>query len=76
MSPPSIADLRAQGSTTTLEIARLALGISRATIYRYAEAGTIPTIKVGTRIRVPVEQLIALIESPRAQALRDEADAS
>jgi excisionase family DNA binding protein len=73
-APPSIEDLRAQGATTTLEMAGLALNLSRATTYRYANNGTIPTVKVGSRIRVPVEQLIDLIESPRGQSLSEAAD--
>jgi len=45
------------------EIAK-ALGISRITAYRHAEAGTIPSVRVGARRLVPASYL---------QSLEDEA---
>lgn len=58
----SIAELRAQGATTTVEVARSALGLSKAAAYRAVKSGAIPTIRIGKAIRVPVDQLIAMIE--------------
>lgn len=43
--------------TIAVETAALALGISRASAYRAARAGEIPTLRFGRKVRVPTEKL-------------------
>jgi excisionase family DNA binding protein len=38
-----------------------ALGISRTTAYKFAKDGTLPTIKLGSRILVPIAALNRLM---------------
>jgi excisionase family DNA binding protein len=40
-----------------------ALGISRTTAYKFAKDGTLPTIKLGSRILVPIAALNKLLEA-------------
>jgi excisionase family DNA binding protein len=42
------------------------LGISRATVYRRIADGTIPSLKLGRRVVVPVEALERLLVGPPA----------
>lgn len=59
---PTLNDLRREGATTTVVRAGQALGLSRATAYRMANDGTIPTLRIGRSLRVPVDALIRLID--------------
>ncbi len=45
------------------EAARL-LGLSRSTTYTAVKNGDIPSVRVGGRILVPMNRLLALIEGP------------
>jgi len=63
MEPPlTLAALRQDGATTTIERAGQYLGISKAAAYRWAKRGDIPTVRLGRTIRVPVEPLIRLVD--------------
>lgn len=55
---PTLDDLRREGATTSVVRAGEALGLSRATAYRMAHNGTIPTLQIGRSLRVPVDALI------------------
>lgn len=63
MTLPGLSDLR---STTTVSIAQAAavLGASRATGYRAAAEGSIPTIRVGRTLRVPTALLLEMVGIP------------
>lgn len=62
MEPLTLAELRGDGATTSIERAARVLGISKASAYRRAKRGEIPTVRIGRTVRVPVESLIRLIE--------------
>lgn len=47
--------------TLTIEEAGTALGLSRATAYKLAHDGTLPTIRLGRQLKVPVVQLQKLL---------------
>ena len=67
MESLTLDEIRADGATTTVERAGMALGISRPTAYKMVAAGTLPTIRVGTRaLRVPTAQLIEMITGAKA----------
>jgi excisionase family DNA binding protein len=61
-------------ATVTVEEAAQLLGIGRATAYRAARHGSLPTIRIGRRLLVPKEALQELLRnSPRklgAQGVR------
>jgi hypothetical protein len=59
----SVDQVRALGATTTLATAASVLGISKSLAYRLAAINTFPTpvIRLGTRIRVPVDALVRLL---------------
>ncbi len=59
----NVDQVRALGTTTTLATAGSVLGISRSLAYRLAATNTFPTpvIRLGTRIRVPVDALVRLL---------------
>jgi excisionase family DNA binding protein len=40
------------------------LGIDRSTVYRMAEGGRLPAMKIGRQWRFPAEQIAALLEAP------------
>jgi excisionase family DNA binding protein len=40
-----------------------ALGVSRTTIYKLAKDGSLPTIKLGSRVLVPIAALNKLLEA-------------
>lgn len=48
----------------TVEVAGAFLGMSRRAAYRAAAAGTLPTIRVGGRLRVPTARLYELVGLP------------
>lgn len=52
--------------TITVEEAGRRLGISRSLAYAAARAGTLPTIRFGRRLLVPMCQLDALLAGRRA----------
>jgi excisionase family DNA binding protein len=49
--------------TITVEEAGRLLGISRGSAYQAAREGTLPTIRLGRRIVVPVEGLKKMLEA-------------
>lgn len=57
---PIVDELRST-PTVPVETAARVLGISRAYGYTLARSGELPTIKVGTRVRVPSKHLLKLI---------------
>jgi excisionase family DNA binding protein len=48
--------------TMTIEEAGAALGLSRATAYKLAHDGTLPTIRLGRQLKVPKIQLERMME--------------
>lgn len=50
-----------ESPTQSVEVAAKALGVSRAYAYQLARTGDLPTIKVGSRIRVPTAALLRLL---------------
>ena len=40
------------------------LGVDRSTVYRMAESGRLPAMKIGRQWRFPAEQIAALLEAP------------
>ena len=71
----SLDDLRADGATTSVVRAGRALGLSRASSYRMANSGEIPTIRIGRSLRVPTDALIRMIDSDYGQPPLFEIDA-
>lgn len=63
MTAPTIEPL-----AVSLAQAAEALGISRAYAYRLADAGDIPTVRLGRRRVVPVHALRALVGAPTPTA--------
>jgi hypothetical protein len=59
----SADEIRALGTTTSLTTAAALFGLSRATAYRLAQAGTfpVPIIRAGSQYRVPVAPILALL---------------
>jgi len=58
-----------QTPTVTVPVAAKLLGVSRPTAYEAVAAGTIPAVRIGRRLVVPVaalRRLLALDESPVA----------
>ena len=51
-------------ATVTVEEAAKLLGIGRATAYRAARQGSLPTIRIGRRLLVPREALQTLLRNP------------
>ena len=47
--------------TITVEHAGQLLGVSRRSAYRAAAAGEIPTLRLGRRLLVPTQRLLALL---------------
>lgn len=54
--------------TLTVTEAAACLGISRNTAYQAVREGTVPSIRVGRRILVPVHALEELLSSPETAA--------
>lgn len=52
------------GLTCSVIDAGMVLGIGRALAYRSAHDGTLPVVKVGTRLRVSVPALLAMLDDP------------
>ena len=66
-------------STVTVEEAGAILGVSRSVAYEAANAGSIPAIRVGRRLLIPVARLRALLgeaqnENSATAGNRDAAD--
>jgi excisionase family DNA binding protein len=49
--------------TVTVDEAARLLGVSRGSAYEAVRAGTIPSIRVGRRILIPRQALLALVEN-------------
>jgi excisionase family DNA binding protein len=56
----NIDDLRGRATITVEEAAAL-LGISKDSAYRAAQAGQIPTLRLGRRLLVPVPKLLTML---------------
>lgn len=52
--------------TVDVVVAGRALGVGRNVAYREAKAGCIPTIKVGSQLRVPTAPLREMLKLPTA----------
>lgn len=50
---------------TPLEVAEVT-GLGRTTVYQFISQGTIPAVKIGRAVRVPVADLKAWIDSKKA----------
>jgi hypothetical protein len=62
-----------EGTAHTLsvpEAGKRYLGLGRNGSYNAARAGEIPTIKIGERLRVPIRQMEALLNSVPLPALK------
>lgn len=61
----TLADLVASGrATCSVEEAGAILGVGRCTAFEQAAAGTLPTIRVGRRLLVPVPRLLTMLGIP------------
>ncbi len=56
----------------SLEEARQALGVSRSLIYRMADDGRLPTIRLGRRRLVPIRMLEAMLAGGGSPEVGDE----
>ena len=54
--------------TLSVEEAAMALGVSRGTAYEAVRSGQLPTVRLGRRLLVPVEGLLALLKATEARA--------
>jgi excisionase family DNA binding protein len=52
------------------------LGISRALAYRWAQDGTLPTIRVGRAVRIPHDALVEWIDSRTKRPVKSESIAA
>jgi excisionase family DNA binding protein len=52
---------------------RTMLGVDRSTVYRMAENGRLPALKIGRQWRFPAEQIELLLDTPGADPARQEA---
>jgi excisionase family DNA binding protein len=63
--------------TITVEEAGRLLGVSRASAYRAAREGTLPAIRLGHRLVVPVEGLRTMLKSAgKGQPASNDGDGS
>lgn len=61
----TLADLLASGlATCSVERAALIIGVGRCTAYEAAASGSLPTIRVGRRLLVPVPRLLTMLGIP------------
>lgn len=61
----NLAELIASGrATCSVEEAGAILEVGRCTAFEQAAAGTLPTIRVGRRLLVPVPRLLAMLGLP------------
>lgn len=62
-SPPALPlAVGLWSSDPTVVTAATLLGLGRATCYRYAREGLLPTVRIGGRVLVPVSRLRALLD--------------
>lgn len=52
---------------------RRMLGVDRSTVYRMAENGRLPALKIGRQWRFPADQIELLLDTPGADLVRQEA---
>ena len=65
----TLAELIASGrATVSVEEAATVLSVGRCTAFEQAAAGTLPTIRVGRRLLVPVPRLLAMLGIPLPDA--------
>ncbi|MFI6308467.1 DNA-binding protein [Amycolatopsis thailandensis] len=64
IDPPSLDEVRRWGATTDLVKAGSVFGIGRTKSYELAQSGDFPVrvIRIGRVYRVPVAELVALLE--------------
>ena len=60
-------ELVSDGLQTVLEVARF-LGVSRATVYNYMDAGELPFVKLGRSRRIPKKAAVHLAARRLSQA--------
>lgn len=60
-APLTLDDLRREGTTVSVERGGEYVGVSRAFAYRMAREGQLPTIKFGSRRRVPTAALLRML---------------
>jgi excisionase family DNA binding protein len=48
----------------TVDETAAVLRISRSSTYELIHAGLVPSLRIGSRIRVPRERLLAMLETP------------
>jgi excisionase family DNA binding protein len=68
----TLDDLRGRATITVAEAADV-LTISRDSAYRAAQAGDLPTLRLGRRLLVPVPKLLALLGADPARSALDDA---
>ncbi len=61
-----------EARTITVEEAGRRLGISRSAAYRCVELGQIPALRLGGRIKVPVDALERMLQGQPAAAAADD----
>ena len=70
MGHEEVAAMKEQKLTLTVEEAGQLLGISRGTAYLAVSDGTIPTIRLATRLVVPRAALMNMLENAAQSAAR------
>jgi excisionase family DNA binding protein len=58
-----LIDLEARGETCTVEEAAEVLGVSRGVAYEAARDGSLPVLRLGRRMIVPLARLRAMLET-------------
>ena len=53
-------------ATISVEAASRILGISRRTAYKHVRSGAIPSIRLGTHIKIPTHRLVDLLDGKPA----------
>jgi len=59
---PTLDELRGGPPTVSVEQAARCLGVSRGFAYTMARIGALPSIKLGSRVRVPTVALVRMLE--------------
>lgn len=69
----NMQDVRQPQELLCAEQVRRILGVDRSTVYRMAETGRLPALKVGRQWRFPAGQIELLLDIPGADLVRQEA---
>ncbi|MGJ6963267.1 hypothetical protein ACSDR0_15280 [Streptosporangium sp. G11] len=67
-APPTLNEIREWPATVNVELAALAVGVSRGHAYECIRTGTFParSIRVGNRTKVVTSSILALLEGESA----------